>query len=65
MGRQSTGAWTVYESSRIELRYLLKNNYLRKGRRASGNLEWSNQRGKKLGSIVLSVVMVLRIVKNL
>ena len=53
MGRPSTGAWTVYESSRIEMSYLLKHIYLKKGRIASGNLEWSNQHGKKLGSIGL------------
>jgi hypothetical protein len=53
MGRPSTGAWTVYESLRIELTYLLKHNYFRKGRIASGNLDWSNQHGKKLGSIGL------------
>ena len=51
MGRPSTGAWTVYESLKIELTYLLKHNYFRKGRIASGNLDWSNQHGKKLGSI--------------
>jgi hypothetical protein len=53
MGRTSTGAWTVYESLKIELTYLLKHNYFKKGRLASGDPEWSNPHGKKLGSIGL------------
>lgn len=53
MGRPSTGAWTVYESLRIELSYLIKNKYLRKGKKQSSILSWANQHGKNSGSITI------------
>lgn len=42
MGRNSTGAWTTNESSRIELKYLLENKILIKGSRTTGALSWTN-----------------------
>jgi hypothetical protein len=51
MGRPSTGAWTVYESLRIELSYLLEHRYLVKGEKRGGMLSWTNQDGKDTGTI--------------
>jgi hypothetical protein len=51
MGRPSTGAWTVYESLRIELPYLLQQGYIKKGCIIQGSLNWSNQHGTPTGSI--------------
>jgi hypothetical protein len=42
MGRWSTGAITTGEACRIELSYLLKQGYLRKGKNISGVLSWTN-----------------------
>ncbi len=51
MGRYSTGACTVYESLRIELSYLLKRGFIKKGCMLSFNLSWSDQRGNSTGNI--------------
>lgn len=51
MGRTSTGAHTCENSKRIELSYLLKAGYLRKGGITSGQLSWTNGRGDPAGSI--------------
>ncbi len=42
MGRWSTGAITTNEALRIELSYLLKNGYIKKGQNISGTLTWTN-----------------------
>lgn len=47
MGRYSTGTWTVYESRRIELPYLLKHGFIRKGCEISFSLSWSDQHGQE------------------
>jgi hypothetical protein len=51
MGRPSTGSWTVYESLRIELSYLLRSGYIKKNCVISFNLFWSDQRGNSTGNI--------------
>ena len=51
MERYSTGAWTVYESLRIELSCLLKNCLLKKGCIIQFPFNWSDQRGNASGSI--------------
>lgn len=51
MARLSTGAWTVYESLRIEMPYLLKRGYIKKGCVMHFNLNWSDQRGNASGNI--------------
>ncbi len=51
MGRPSTGAWTVYESLRIELPYLLKHSCIKKGFQLQFTLNWSDQRGRPSGAI--------------
>jgi hypothetical protein len=51
MARPSTGAWTVYESLRIELSFLLKNSFIKKGCTVSSPLTWTNQHSKESGSI--------------
>ena len=42
MGRRSTGAITTGEVIRIELSYLLKNGYIKKGKYILGSLTWTN-----------------------
>jgi hypothetical protein len=51
MGRKSTGATTCEECKRIELSYLLKKGYLRKGQTTIGNLIWTNKDGFNVGEI--------------
>jgi hypothetical protein len=51
MARPSTGAWNVYESLRIEMTYLLKNGFIKKGCVISSSLSWSNQYGNSSGNI--------------
>ena len=53
MGRDKTGTWTVYESMRLELTYLLKSGFIRKGCLTSGKLKWSNNYGEDIGNIDL------------
>lgn len=53
MGRHSTGAWTVYESLRIELSTLLRLGYLKPFCQLSGPFAWKNQRGEASGRIGL------------
>lgn len=47
MGRQSTGAITTREITRIELSYLLRQGFIKKGQVISGILSWNN--GSKIG----------------
>ena len=42
MGRQSTGAVTTKEVTRLELSYLLKQGYIRRGGFSQGILTWTN-----------------------
>lgn len=42
MGRNSTGALTTTEISRIELSYLLKKGYIQKGKHITAPLSWTN-----------------------
>jgi hypothetical protein len=42
MGRNSTGALTTGEASRIELSYLLKKGYIQKGKHITAPLHWNN-----------------------
>jgi hypothetical protein len=51
MGRPSTGSWTVYESLRIELSYLLRSGFIKKNCVISFNLNWNDQRGNSTGNI--------------
>ncbi|TKK65429.1 hypothetical protein FC093_20170 [Ilyomonas limi] len=51
MGRPSTGAWTVYESLRIDMPYLLKKGYIKKGSQLYFSLNWCDQRDNPTGSI--------------
>lgn len=51
MGRPSTGAWSIYESLRIELPYLLKQGYIKKGFQMQFTLNWSDRRGNPSGVI--------------
>lgn len=51
MGRNRTGAYTVYESFRIELTYLLKRGYIKKNSTSHFTLNWKDQRGNQTGSI--------------
>jgi hypothetical protein len=53
MGRHSTGAWTVYESLRIELSYLLKHKYIEKDCIKYCTLSWTDAHGNNSGSISL------------
>ena len=50
MGRHSKGAWTVYESTRLEMSFLLKKGYIRKNYIGTGQLTWNNGRGEKIAS---------------
>jgi hypothetical protein len=61
MGRPSTGAWTVYESLRIELSYLIKNKFLIKGSVQSSMLSWTNQHGEKSGNIKIILSYLTRV----
>lgn len=51
MGRYSTGAWTCEESKRIELSYLLKKGYLKKGKYLISSLRWIDHHGRSAGDI--------------
>ena len=51
MPKPSTGAWTVYESLRIELSYLLRKGWIKKNCRVSFQLTWTNQQGEASGNI--------------
>src|SRR6476619_2486578 len=51
MGRRSTGAWTVYESTRLELSYLIRNGYIKKNCIGSGQLVWDNGRGQRTATM--------------
>jgi|GEM_PF-748026 len=51
MARPSTGAWTVYEALRIEMSFLLKKGFIRKGAVLSSPMSWTNQHGQDSGSI--------------
>lgn len=51
MGRHSTGAWSVYESLRIEISYLIQRGYVVKGGITSSTLIWTDQHGNNSGSI--------------
>ncbi len=42
MGRNSAGAYTVNEVQKIELSYLLKIGYIKKGCHVTGSLSWTN-----------------------
>lgn len=42
MGRWGTGAFTTGEALRIELSYLLRQGFVRKGHEVSGMLSWTN-----------------------
>lgn len=42
MGRWSTGAVDTREANRLELKYLLKNGYIKKGRHIGGSLSWTD-----------------------
>ena len=42
MGRYSTGAITTGQAMRIELSYLIKNNFIKKGYSITGSLSWTN-----------------------
>jgi len=50
MGRHSTGAWTVGECLRIELSYLLRHDFIKKGYNISFSLNWTDQHGRLTGS---------------
>lgn len=52
MGRWSKGCWQTQEAARIELSFLLKNGYLKKGKLIRGTLQW-HCRGEPTGSITL------------
>lgn len=47
MGRHNTGAWTTKESLRIELSYLIKSGFVKKGCSVSGVLSWNT--GSEIG----------------
>jgi hypothetical protein len=42
MGRKSTRAWTTRECRRLELSFLLKNGYLKRGYHIQGTIEWTD-----------------------
>lgn len=52
MGRWSTGSWQIQEAARIELSFLLKHGYLKKGKLVRGTLQW-HRRGEPTGSITI------------
>jgi len=51
MGRGSTGAWTVYESKRIELSWLLKKGFIKKNCKISANISWTDSKNENAGNI--------------
>lgn len=51
MPKPSTGAWTVYESLRIELSFLLKKGWIKKNSLVSFSLAWENEHGEETGNI--------------
>src|SRR5688572_15643281 len=51
MGRPRTGAWSVYESIRIELPYLLKHGYIKKHCIVSSRLTWTDGRNPVSASV--------------
>src|SRR5947209_5611959 len=51
MGRYSTGAWTVYESLRVDMSFLLKKGFIKKNSLVFFSLSWNDQRGNNSGSI--------------
>ena len=51
MGRYSTGAWTVYGSTRIEMSYLLKVGYIKKNCIVQGEMSWINNMGQKTAAL--------------
>ena len=42
MGRSSTGKYTTSESNRLDLRVMLRNGQIQKGKRITGSIEWTN-----------------------
>ena len=54
MGRHSTGAWTTSESQKIDLSFLLRNGYIKKGGKHTGWMGWTDSWwGKDTGSITI------------
>jgi hypothetical protein len=52
MGRYKTGVWTVYESFRIELSYLIRKGFLKRGYTANGIfLTWHNNNQEQVCSL--------------
>ena len=41
MGRSSTGAYTTQQSRKIDLRWMLKNGYLKENTHSSGQMNWT------------------------
>lgn len=41
MGRQSTGAYTTQQCRKIDLRWMLKNGYLKENTHSSGQMSWT------------------------
>jgi hypothetical protein len=65
MGRGSTGAYTTKGSVRIELSYLLKEGYIKKGHCVTGILTWTNGSSIKTESKYTEEEKYLRLVYTL
>ncbi|MBN4070743.1 hypothetical protein JYT76_03590 [Olleya sp. AH-315-F22] len=42
MGRESTGVWSTSECRKLDLCWMLKNGWIKKGAKTSGQMEWTD-----------------------
>jgi hypothetical protein len=62
MGRTSSGKSTVEQSNRLDLRTLLKDGYIQKGKQINGVLSWSNGNSIKFESMYSDYEIYFRLI---
>ena len=62
MGRASTGAWTTTECRKLDLRYMLKVGWIKKGCKISGQMSWTDESTASFESVYTEDEKYLRMI---
>jgi hypothetical protein len=62
MGRFSTGISTTNGSRKLDLRWMLRNNYFQKNRKVSGSMEWQDGSSSEFESLITDDEKYLRMI---
>jgi len=62
MGRSTTGAYTTQQSRKIDLRWMLKNGYLKKNTNSKGTMSWTD--GSTIAQTVIKKHLFVTLIRK-